>query len=231
MLALLLSAPAAASGLGGVEIASDYRVRGLSWSDGRPAITANVRLPLTDTIDLGVTATSLRGSARHGGADALVRPSLRYFRNEGALQFGGGVTGYLFPDHSGLGFVEGQALVGTLIGPAQLWLTAYYAPRQDAIGGDNLRIAAQADVAVPMTPFTVSGSIGRSSGSVRNAVYARRLRPEGSYWDWRLVVDHVTGPLRIGIAYTGTDIGKVAPGRFVDRDTGHRVTLSAGLSF
>ena len=228
----LLSAPAAASGLGGgVEIASDYRVRGLSWSDGRPAVTANARLPLTDTIDLGVTAASLRGSARHGGADALVRPSLRYFRNAGAVQFGGGVTGYLFPDHSGLGFVEGQALVGTLIGPAQLWLTADYAPRQDAIGGDNLRIAAQADIAVPMTPFTVSGSLGHSSGSVRDAVYARRLRPDGSYWDWRLGVDQVIGPLRIGIAYTGTDIGRTPPGRFADRDTGHRVTVSAGLSF
>ncbi|RVT89431.1 hypothetical protein EOD43_21960 [Sphingomonas crocodyli] len=226
------AAPAAASGIsGGVEVASDYRVRGLSWSDGRPAVTANVGVSLTDAIDFGVTAASLRGSVRHGGADALIRPSLRYFRNAGAVQFGGGVTGYIFPDHSNLGFVEGQALVGTLIGPAQLWLVADYAPRQDAIGGDNLRIAGQADVAVPMTPFTVSGSIGRSSGSVRDAVFARRLRPDGSYWDWRLGVDHVTGPLRLGIAYTGTDIGRTAPGRFVDRDTGHRVTVSAGLSF
>ena len=56
---------------GSVEIATDERRRGISWSDGKVAPAASVRASVPFGLDLGVRATGTRGDPRHGGADAV----------------------------------------------------------------------------------------------------------------------------------------------------------------
>jgi hypothetical protein len=110
-------------------------------------------------------------------------------------------------------------------GPLQLTGGADYAPSQDAIGGDNLFVYAAANAGIPATPFTLVADIGHSTGDVNDPVRAQRLRPGGDYSNWRLGVEHRTGPLTLALDYVGTDVNRRdAFGPFADaRHAGDRI--------
>ena len=78
--------------------------------------------------------------------------------------------------------------------------------RQSAIGGDNLYLSAGASAAIPGTALTVSGHVGRSTGEVRDAARAQRLRPGGGYWDHDIGIDWYRGRWSAGLRYADTDI-------------------------
>lgn len=220
---------------GSVEIATDERRRGISWSDGKVAPAASVRASVPFGLDLGVRATGTRGDPRHGGADAVFDVTGGFTRDiGGGLRLDGFIAGHLFAGaRGGMDYVEGGLGASYALGPAELGVDARYAPSQSAIGGDNLWIGARARVGVPATPFTVNASVGHSSGSVDDWQRAARLRPGGNYTDWSLGVDHITGPFSIGVLYTGTDIDdRVLASPFANpRHTGDKVTARLAISF
>ncbi|MFW2830454.1 TorF family putative porin [Sphingomonas sp. ID0503] len=214
----------AAPGLS-IEVASDDRRRGLSWSDGRPALTASGYLPVTGGLDLEAAASTLRGSARHGGADLGIDAGLRYRHDLGGWRLSAGLLGHAFADRSALNYAEVTARAAYQIGPAVFGGSLAYAPRQNAIGGDDLYIAADAELALPGTPWTFRAGAGRSSGETRNGLRAARLRPGGSYWDYHLSAEHVRGPLTAGLRFTATSIDSDEAAPAVDdRHIGSRLT-------
>ena len=235
MCAAALPASAQVSIGGSVEVATDERRRGISWSDGDLAPAASVTAQVPAGFDLGVRITGTRGDPRHGGADAVVDVTGGFTRDIGSgLRLDGFVSGHLFAGAAGrLGYIEGGVGASYALGPAEIGVDARYAPDQSAIGGDNLWLGARARVGVPATPFTVKGTIGRSSGSVDDLVRTARLRPGGDYTDWSLGVDHITGPISVGVLYTGTDIDVPAPAAAYanSRHTGDKVTARLAVSF
>lgn len=209
----------------GVEATLDERRRGLSWSDGRPTLSATGYLPIAAGFDMSAGATGLRGSARHDGADLGIDLAARFRHDPGPWRLSGGVIGHVFAGASGLSYAEGDLQFGYLIGAATLALGASYAPRQHAIGGDNLYLSADADLAFPGSPWRLRGGVGHSSGTVSHTARAERLRPGGAYWDYRLSVEHIQGMLTWGTRLTATSIRDtpVAP-IFDDRNRGARMT-------
>lgn len=188
-----------------LEIASDERVRGLSWSEGKPAATLGARVPVVADFELNASAITLRGSARHGGADALLRLGAGWSREVGSRWILGlGATGYVFAGASGQSFAEIEGTVAYSLGPATVRGALRYVPEQTAIGGSNLHVALDADFGVPGTPFTLYGGVGHSSGSVSDPLRSARLRPDGDYWDWSLGGEWIDGPAALGLKYTDT---------------------------
>lgn len=195
-----------------LEVASDERVRGLSWSEGKAAATVGARVPVLADVELSAAATTLRGSARHGGADALLRLGASWSREVGSgWRFGLGTTGYVFAGANGHNYAEVEARAGYSLGPATLRAALRYAPEQTAIGGSNLHLALDADFGVPGTPVTLYGGVGHSSGTVSDSPNAsgraQRLRPGGDYWDWSLGGEWIEGPAALGIKWTDTSVG------------------------
>jgi len=228
--------PAAAQNMigGSVDIVTDERRRGISWSEGKVAPAASLSLRLPSGFDIGARLTGLRGSPRSAGADAVVDASLGYGKDLGGGLHGDGfVVFHAFTGaHATMDYVEGGLGLSYQLGPAQIGADARYAPSQSAIGGDNLYVAARAQFGVPATPLTLTGSIGHSSGSIDDPLRAARLRPGGSYNDWLIGVRHVTGPLTLGLDYSGTDIGRTIASPYADtRNVGDRVTARVGFSF
>ncbi|WP_363181692.1 TorF family putative porin [Sphingomonas quercus] len=215
-------------------IATDERRSGLSWSGGRAAASTMVGLGLGD-LRLDARAVAARNSVRHGGADAVVDVSGGYGRSFGGLRVDGWVTGHVFAGgREALDYMEIGAQGGWLIGPAQLDLTASYAPDQAAIGGDNLRLGARAGVAVIGTPFALSAAAGHSSGDTDDPRRAARLRPAGGYWDWRIGGSWTRGPISVALDYVGTDIRRRRAIASPFADPGHAgdaVVARLGLSF
>jgi len=228
---LVVEAAACAQPSLGVELSSDQRRRGLSWSDGRPTVEASVSAPVGGLVTLGAGASALRDSARHGGADVGIDLSAHVQRDLGPWQLSGGVTGHVFAGASGLSYVEIDGRVSQSLGPARISAGASYAPAQGAIGGDNLYLSAGLDLGVPGTPLSLYGRVGRSSGRVDDAVRAMRLRPAGHYWDHAVGVEYLAGPFALGLRYTDTDIGAVAAGPYADAHVGARLAGVARVRF
>ena len=64
--------PALAQGMPVIEmdVMTDLRERGLSWSDGEAAARIFVEVPVSSALSVSAQGATLRGSDRHGGADA-----------------------------------------------------------------------------------------------------------------------------------------------------------------
>lgn len=192
-----------------VEIATDQRRRGLSWSGGALAPAAGVRVELPTGLDLGARLTATRGDPRHGGADAVVDPSLGWRVQAGAVRLDAFATAHLFARaRAALDYGELGAAAAYSLGPAEAAVEARYAPSQAGIGGDNLYLRAGLAAGIPATPFTLTAAVGRSSGHADDPVRAARLRPGGRYHDWSIGVERVSGPLTLALLYTGTDIAR-----------------------
>lgn len=218
----------------GAELTSDERRRGLSWSDGDMSISADGAATL-GTLYASARVALTRESARHAGADAVADL-------EGGTEFDIGLvklrpyaTAHLFTGAAGkMDYVEVGANGSFTIGPLQLQGDVIYAPDQSAIGGDNLYLAAGASAGIPTTPFTVSAKLGRSSGSVDDPLRAARLRPGGSYTDWRVGAEYVAWPITLGVDYVGTDIARDAfiASPYADaRHSGDKLLARARIAF
>ncbi|WP_315764969.1 TorF family putative porin [Sphingomonas sp. Y38-1Y] len=219
-----------------IEATTDHRRRGLSWSDGDPALDAIVSVPLAG-LRVDARATTTRGAIRHDGADMVFDGSASYSRDlASGLSLTGGVTGHFFAGAaSKADYGELDLTLGYALGPLQLDLGGSYAPKQDAIGGDNLYLQARASGSIPLTGIEVAAHVGRTSGSTDDLIRAARLRPEGmSYVDWGVRVEQRFGPLALGLRYSGTDIDTdaVAGSPFADLDdAGHKLTAHAAVFF
>jgi len=208
---------------------SDDRRRGLSWSDGRPAAGVRLSLSPAEGFDLSLAGTTLRGGARQDGASLGIDSALVYRRDFGAIRADAQISHHAFPGHGGAGYVELGGGAGTTIGPAQIDLFALYAPKQAAIGGDNLYLAVNASVALIGTPFTITTQIGRSSGDSDDPVRSARLRPHGRYVDALLRLEHRRGPLSFGIDLTETWHGRHIARGPIASDAGRRISARMAL--
>ncbi len=218
---------------GGVELTTDESRRGLSWSENQLSGSADASVGILG-FDASARAAMTRESSRHAGADAVFDLEAGRRFGIGAFNLRGFVTGHVFTGAArAMDYVEVGAEGNFSFGPLRLNGGATYAPDQGPIGGDNLYLHAGAAVGIPSTPFTVSGAIGRTTGSTDD-VRAARLRPTGDYTDWRIGVEHVTGVLTLGVDYVGTDIDthRVVTSPYADlRHSGNRVLGRARLSF
>lgn len=231
---ILAATPALAQRVtGGVEAATDESRRGLSWSEGRIATSADVAVP-AGPLEASARVATVRDSVRHDGAEIVADLEVGAATDLGPFRLRGHVTGHVFAGaRSRMDYVELGASGSYSLGPLQLGAGAVYAPDQSAIGGSNLYLYASANAGVPTTPLSVSAAIGRSSGETGDSIRAARLRPTGSYSDWRLGLEYSSFPITFGVDYVGTDIAD-RPGLspFADaRHSGDRVIGRARLSF
>ncbi|WP_294294523.1 TorF family putative porin [uncultured Sphingomonas sp.] len=217
----------------GAEITTDEVRRGLSWSDGRPALSADVATDVAG-FDLSGRVVTTRASRRHAGADAVADLEVGRGFDLGGLSLRASVTGHLFAgsaikaDYYELGGTGSYTL-----GPVTLDAGAKYAPDQSAIGGDNLYLFANASGAIIGTPLTANAGIGRSSGSTDDPVRAARLRPAGNYTDWRLGLSYGLGKVTLSVDYIATNIDdRPMPSPLADPDhVGDRFVARARIAF
>ena len=233
IVAATAAAPALAQVSAGVEATTDERRRGLGWSEGEAALSADASAAVAG-FDLSARAVTLRGSARHDGADAVFDVEAGRAFALGPFSLRARAVGHLFAGAGArMDYYEMGGTAGYSLGPLSVEAGATYAPDQRAIGGDNLYLFAGASAGIPATPLTVSAAIGRSSGHTDDPVRAARLRPAGGYHDWRVGVEHVTGPLTLALDYVGTDIdARAAPSPLADaRHAGDKIVGRVQLGF
>lgn len=245
-LSLFFAAPVAAvpylSGEG--RIVSDYRFRGISRSNVRPAVQGRLGLEIGDFY-ADAFASSLGGWGRFGGADAEVDLSVGVRRPFLLGTIDAGATLYNFAGADApTTVVEAQTRISGGLGPVRLVAGAAWAPPQRGLAtvferrGDNLYLWGDVRGDVIGTPFSVNARIGHSR-RVPGLGGAGAVVADARAWDWRLGLDYALGPLTLGAAVVGTDFADRANALLVtppgtsrgSRIAGTGVVLSVGAGF
>ena len=191
---------------GNVALVSDYRFRGISFSDGDPALQGGIDVSHSSGLYVGTWASSISGGTPFGELEVDVYAGYSGEVSDG-VTFDVGLLYYMYPTESELAdladvdtdYFEPYASVSGDLGPVSATLGVAYAWDQSALGDeDNLYLYTDFEAGIPDTPFTLTAHIGYTDGV---------LAPDtdGSGFDWGLGASYaVTDSLSLGVNYVDT---------------------------
>ena len=220
--------PATLTVSGSATIASDYRFRGVSQSDGNMAVQGGMTVAHESGLYAGVWGSSLAGWGTFGGANMELDLIGGYkAKLAGNASLDVGLTWYMYPGGADrTDFAEPYVKLTGTAGPATLTAGAAYAPRQQAIGkwyntgtdaanggynnpgdkDDNLYLWGDGALALAGTPITARAHVGHSRGQDGLGPNATAVAPTGAYWDWSLGADATWKNLTLNVSYIDSDI-------------------------
>ena len=167
---------------------TDYRFRGISLSNKKPAFQPSVTLSHSSGFHVG---TWLSNVADNGGDDLEVDLIGGWGKTLGPIDFDINATYYLYPRAHALNYVEFITTASHTFGQLTIGTTFAYTPKQsDSAPKRGLYGAVNAAFAIPKTPLTVSGSFGIED----NAFYRNKR-------DWSIGVSADVIGFTIGASY------------------------------
>lgn len=192
-----------------VTLVSDYRYRGFSYTDNRPAIQGLLTVSHPSGAYVAAFVSNLGGDGSYGGDDVEADILAGYTRSVDTLVLDMGIWNYRFPGTRRTGFVELYGASTIPLGRAKAKLGFFYAPKQRAIGRhDNL--SAYADLGLPVTdtPVTLRAHAGYTTG--RGSTLAG---PSGRYMDWSIGADVRWRAVTLNLSYVNTTIDRARADR------------------
>ncbi len=194
---------------------SDFRFRGVSWSDGDPAIQGGVTLT-TGPFSFDVWASNIAETDE--GADVEVDLMATLSGEIGQTSLSGAVVYYTFPGDGTWSYVELLGEVVQEFGNGRVSLSGGYVPSQKNTWHESGRyIAVGGEVDTSLA--TLFGSLGRESGT--NA--------PGGKWDWQIGAKREVGPVEVSLSYVDTD--RTYRNEAGKRMSGPTALLSLGVIF
>lgn len=174
--------------LGTIGLVSDYRFRGVSLSDRKPALQGGVEYARRSGLFVGAWASTLSKTSE---ADVELDLFAGASGDVAGLTYKVTSLTYLYPGQRGLSYVEVASIFEAPVGPATLGLELAYTPSQkNAVS--NVYTAAKGELRAP-GDITVLSRIGFEDG-----VYDRK-------WDWEVSISREFGPLTMQAAYIATN--------------------------
>ncbi|MBD58950.1 MAG: hypothetical protein CL808_02350 [Citromicrobium sp.] len=203
-----------------VMLVSDYRFRGVSFSDEDFAVQGGIDAAHESGFYIGTWASSIEDSPLYGHTEVDI-----YAGWSGEVAPGvtidGGMLYYIYPNgDDAVGdsdYFEPYASITGAIGPVEATVGAAYAWEQDSLGGDdNIYIYGGLGAGIPDTPVSIAAHLGYSEGSLDYG--------SGGYLDWSLSAEASFDILTLGIAYVDTDLPSIG-------GQSEGVVVSIGASF
>ena len=191
------------SATGSLTAVSQYRLRGVSVSDGKPALQGRLTVAHKSGFYGNLWTSRLAGFGTYGGDNLELDATGGYTTTIDGTTLDGGVILYTFPGTHGHTYSEVFLSVGRTLGPVDLKLGLNYAPRRQSIG-DHHNLYTYADLSLPIegTPMKMKGHLGYTTGG---SIYAG---PRGRYVDYSIGAEAAWKALTFGLSYVGTDIGR-----------------------
>ena len=209
-----------------VTLASEYKFRGVSLSDGEFAIQGGVDVGLPAGFYVGAWASSLDETTVGFGSTELDIYG-GWAGEFGTISADVGVIGYIYPD-SGPGdfdYVEIYGSAGFALGPAEATFGIAYAPDQASLGEtDNLYVYTDLGVGIPGTPLTVTGHLGYTDGFLT-------FTEDGEALDYSIGAEAALPgtPLSLGVAFVGVEGDALLDPDGTFTEDSVVLTLSAGF--
>lgn len=221
-------APSAITVSGNAAVTSDYRFRGLSFSDGDIAIQGGIDVAHESGFYIGTWGSSIEDSPTFGHTELDLYGGWSGEVTSG-LTLDVGLLYYVYPNGQGgaagpSDYFEPYASVSGSIGPVELKSGIAYAWSQNSLGNsDNVYIYTGASAGIPNTPITLNANIGINDGSLGNPA---GILGVNDYVDWMVGADWaITDKLTASLAYTDTD----APS--INNFTDSAIVFTLGVAF
>ncbi len=180
-------------------IVSDYRFRGWSLSDDKPAMQVDATLSHASGLYTGVFASTIEefGVDDDGdGATSEFDVSAGWAFALDGFDIDVGAMAYLYPDASDVNYYVLPLSLSRAFGGLSLTVGYEYTPRQSALGDlDGSYVWFGADWSSEDLPFWLSSSVGYEDGA---------WAPDGKT-DWSLGAFYGLETLQLGLTYTGAD--------------------------
>ena len=191
---------------GNVALVSDYRFRGVSFSDGDPALQGGIDLAHSSGFYVGTWGSTISGGSPYGELELDIYAGFGGELAEG-VSFDVGLLYYIYPTENELAdlvdvdtdYFEPYASVSGDLGPVSATLGVAYAWDQSSLGDDdNLYLYTDFETGIPNTPLSLTAHLGYTDG-----VFATQA--DGSSFDWGLGASYaVTDSLSLGVNYVDT---------------------------
>lgn len=198
---------------GQAAIVSDYRDRGYTLSDEKPALQGEINVVHTSGFYGGLWGSTIEdyGIGPDGdGARVELTLYAGWYGVVAGWDVDVGVWDNRYPDGTDVDYVEFPVQIGRSIGPAAWTLGVIYAPAQTGLADEqNTYIWTRLDYAPTTWPVSVSATVGHEDGS---------FAPDGKI-DWKLAAERDIGPATLGLAWVDSDTEDSA------------VVLSLGVGF
>ena len=195
---------------GEASVMTDYRFRGISYSDGDVAARFNLEAHHASGFYAGVGARTVGGGPQAG--DLEFEPYAGWKNSIAPLiDLDVGIARRIYtgvPAGLPSDYWEPYAGVVGQFGPAKLRLGAAWAPGQDALlDEDNLYLSADAEFGLPFSPLTVEAHVGQSEGPLSAGAL---VGPGDSTTDWSVGARYTFLPaLTARVQYIGNDANSV----------------------
>jgi uncharacterized protein (TIGR02001 family) len=180
-------------------VVSDYRFRGVSFSDRDPAIQGEVSADHESGAHAGLWASTI--SETSGGANLeLDLEGGWLFELSPLLSVDVSAIYYVYPGDSAANYVEPVLTAFYKVGPATTRFGVAYIPKQgatrDATGRkrDNKYAFLGIELPIKATPLTFDGQIGYERG-------AFDFSTRGGKWDWQLSLSAEVKKMTLGLSY------------------------------
>ena len=189
---------------GSVTIASEYRYRGVSYTDNNPTAQVFLTVSHESGLYLGFFGSNLSGYGSYGGDNLEADIYAGWVKSVGKLTFDTGVWRYQFPGVDGYDFYELYSSASHPIGPGKIKAGFYYAPKQRAIGSkDDLSVYADGSMPIAHTPITLRGHVGYTTGSGSTVA-----GPTGHYFDYLVGAEVTWKNFTFNVSYVDTSINR-----------------------
>lgn len=217
-----------------VTVVSDYRFRGLSQSDKRPAIQGTVSVSHASGFYVGTWASTISNYVAAGSpAEIDLYGGFKKTTASGTT-VDVGLLYYVYPDSDGVttNFFEPYANISHAFGALTAKVGTNLAWKQKAlsVGTGNkgaLYLYGELGGTIPRSPITVTGHLGRS--------FSRDYITFGTHYaDWSLTAAYTAGPVTFSVGYVDTDkdLFSYPAGGGRNRDISQAgVVASAGVAF
>lgn len=191
---------------GSAALTTDYRLRGISQTDGQIAGQLGLTASHESGLYVGLWASNLAGAGTFGGANLEVDTIIGYTKPVGPVTLDGGLIWYNYPGTDSTDFGEIYGSVSGKVGPLNAKLGAYWAFDQKAIKfgptrskGHNVWVYSDWALPIESTPLTLKAHLGYSSGK---STYTRGK----AVLDYAFGADLAYKNLTLNLSYIGTDI-------------------------
>ncbi|MBZ6379122.1 hypothetical protein B5C34_09360 [Pacificimonas flava] len=192
---------------GNVGLFSEYRFRGIDFSDGDLALQGGIDLAHSSGFYVGTWASNLAGFGDFGGSHVEVDLYAGFGGDFGSVGvYDVGVLWYLYPGTDDTDYVELYGSVGADIAGAETTVGIAWAPDQ-ANADDSLYLYGDVGFGIPNTPIALSAHLGYTDGFFGfGGLGTSGVSYDDNYIDYSIGASTDIYGLELGVAYVDTDI-------------------------
>ena len=188
-----------------IGVVTDYRFRGVSLTEGDPAVQGGLDIAHESGFYIGTWASNIVGGDTFGEVEVDLYAGFAT-QITPLVSLDVGATYYAYPTGDGpADYYEPYAKLGAQLGPVEAGVGVYYAPDQESLGDeDNLYVSLDLGAGIPNTPLTVSAHAGYTDGVLAPDLLAGGTSDNG--WDYSVGLGYSTPfGLDFGVSYIATD--------------------------